>query len=512
MRTYFKLIVLLIVINFSTIAQWTHQNSGTDKRFLNLHFLNEYLGWACGYDGTIVKTTNGGTDWISLNIGTLDDIHAIFFVDSLVGWAVLYEFSPSRHGSIIKSTDGGVSWNLQFNIQGYTFHSIHFNDENNGWVVGSSGIAFHTTDGGNTWLQQYPNTQGGWLWPVFFIDNNFGWTAGDPIFGMFKSTDGGNNWSSTSLPVVERVYSLIFLDSQTGWLSAAQGQIAKSIDGGTTWENFQSGTSQHLRDIYFTSYSAGWSVGYNGTIINSTDGGNSWEDQFSGTSSNLYSVQFIDEQIGWTIGDNGVILKTNNGGIPVELVSFSAVREGNQIQLSWITTTELNNQGFEIERKLTDDWEKIGFVNGNGTTTEMQYYSFTDDIRLVNNVDIIYYRLIQIDFDGTFEYSNEVTIELSKPSSYLLNQNYPNPFNPSTKINWQLPESKFVTLKIYDILGNEVATLVNEEKPAGNFEVEFSAIGGSAFGGNAYTLPSGIYYYKLVAGNFIDVKKMILLK
>jgi len=95
-----------------------------------------------------------------------------------------------------------------------------------------------------------------------------------------------------------------------------------------------------------------------------------------------------------------------------------------------------------------------------------------------------------------------VIIQISQPDSYLLKQNYPNPFNPSTIISWQLPESKFVTLKIYDVLGNEVASLVNEEKPAGNYEVEF----------NATNLSSGIYYYKLVAGNFIDVKKMILLK
>lgn len=205
---------------------------------------------------------------------------------------------------------------------------------------------------------------------------------------------------------------------------------------------------------------------------------------------------------GWIIGTGGIILATNNGGIPVELVSFTASQSNDQIQLSWITATELNNQGFEIERKTTESWEKIGFVDGNGTTTEMQYYSFTDNSGLVNNVYKIYYRLKQIDFDGTYEYSNEVTIELSQPDSYLLNQNYPNPFNPSTIISWQLPESKFVTLKIYDVLGNEVASLINEEKPAGNFEVEFDSNG----------LPSGIYLYTIQAGNFTDSRKMIILK
>ena len=497
------LIFLIVVINFFVVqinAQWSAQNSGTSNRLLSIYFLNADLGWAAGNDGTILKTTNGGMDWVPLNIGTLDNIHAIFFIDSLVGWAVLYEFLPDRHGSIIQSTDGGMSWNVQLSITGYTFHSIHFNDENIGWVAGSDGIVFHTTNGGNTWLQQFPS--GGWLWPIFFINNNIGWTAGDPIFGMFKSTDGGFSWSSTSLPVVERVYSLIFVDPQIGWLSAAQGQIAKSIDGGITWENLQSGTSQYLRDINFINYNTGWSVGYNGTIVHSIDGGNSWEDQYSGTSSNLYSVQFINEQIGWIVGDNGIILHTNNGGIPVELVSFSAACEENHIQLSWITATELNNEGFDVERKATDNWEKIGFVNGKGTTTEMQFYSFTDDISSVNNTDKIYYRLKQIDFDGTHEYSNEVSIEISRPNKYLLKQNYPNPFNPSTTIKYQTPELSFVTIKVYDVLGSEVAVLVNEEKPAGSYGVEF----------DASKLSSGIYYYKIIAGDFVDVKKMILLK
>ena len=150
MKTIFNLLVNMFIIFSSVInAQWIHQTSGTEKRLLTLQLLNENEGWAGGYDGTILKTINGGNIWTSQNIGTLDDIHSIFFIDSLIGWAVLYEFTPYRHASIIYTTDSGESWNVQFSIQDYTFHSIHFNDENNGWVAGSNGIAFHTTNGGN---------------------------------------------------------------------------------------------------------------------------------------------------------------------------------------------------------------------------------------------------------------------------------------------------------------------------------------------------------------------------
>ena len=137
------------------------------------------------------------------------------------------------------------------------------------------------------------------------------------------------------------------------------------------------------------------------------------------------------------------------------------------------------------------DWESIGFINGNGTTTEKSFYSFTDQSPVAGKS---YYRLKQIDFDGSFEYSNIVEVELTLPIEFSLEQNYPNPFNPYTKIKYTIPnvtlsgvEGSRVALKVYDVLGNEIATLVNEEKPAGNYEVNFDA---SKFS-------SGVYFYKL---------------
>jgi hypothetical protein len=152
-------------------------------------------------------------------------------------------------------------------------------------------------------------------------------------------------------------------------------------------------------------------------------------------------------------------------------------------------------------------WENIGFVNGNGTTTETQSYSFTDNN--LNSGKYIY-RLKQIDFDGAFEYSNEVEVIINAPEKFELSQNYPNPFNPSTKISYSIPnviasetkQSALTTLKVYDVLGNEVAILVNEVQSSGNYEVTF----------NASLLSSGVYFYKLQAGSFVETKKMILMK
>ncbi|MCH7965541.1 MAG: T9SS type A sorting domain-containing protein [Bacteroidetes bacterium] len=189
------------------------------------------------------------------------------------------------------------------------------------------------------------------------------------------------------------------------------------------------------------------------------------------------------------------------GIIPVELLSFSASVAANVVTLNWSTATELNNFGFEIERSSDKtNWRTIGFKEGKGTTSEPQQYSYSDKLSDITS-SRLYYRLKQLDYNGSFEYSEIVEVEIA-PSVFSLSQNYPNPFNPSTTINYQIPELSFVTIKVYDVLGNEVAALVNEQKPAGKYEVGF----------NASELVSGVYFYTLSAGEFVQSKRMLLLK
>ncbi|HEY7750825.1 MAG TPA: T9SS type A sorting domain-containing protein, partial [Ignavibacteriaceae bacterium] len=200
-----------------------------------------------------------------------------------------------------------------------------------------------------------------------------------------------------------------------------------------------------------------------------------------------------------------------NDIIPIELISFNADEFDNDIHLSWITASEINNKGFEILRFAQNDieWKNIAFVDGKGTTTEIQHYSSVDSDL---NPGFYSYRLKQIDFDGSFEYSDIVEAEIGAPEQFILYQNYPNPFNPKTNFGFRIADFGFVSLKIYDLLGSEVATLVNEEKQPGFYEIEFSAKGGSASGGDAYNLPSGTYFYKLTSGEFTSIKKFVLLK
>ncbi|UCH66077.1 MAG: T9SS type A sorting domain-containing protein [Ignavibacterium sp.] len=193
---------------------------------------------------------------------------------------------------------------------------------------------------------------------------------------------------------------------------------------------------------------------------------------------------------------------TRSAIVPVELTSFTASVGNSEVLLSWVTATETNNLGFEVERSTTNaGWIKIGFVDGNGTTTESHSYSYRDDVSSINALSLRY-RLKQIDFNGEYEYSDVVLVDNLAPTDYVLAQNYPNPFNPSTTIKFGLPEKSDVAITIYNSLGAEVETLVNEVREAGRYEVEF----------NADNFSSGIYYYKIQAGSFVETKKMILLK
>ena len=186
--------------------------------------------------------------------------------------------------------------------------------------------------------------------------------------------------------------------------------------------------------------------------------------------------------------------------VPVELTSFTATSNGKEVILNWSTATEMNNLGFEIQRSIKGkEFLTAGFVKGHGTTTEPQNYSFSD-MHLDNGK--YFYRLKQIDYDGIFEYSDVVEVERHTFSSYLLEQNYPNPFNPATTIGFGVQNKSNVRITILNAIGEEVAILLNEEREPGYHQVEF----------NEVNLPNGVYFYSIQTGDFVQTKKMILLK
>ncbi|MBK8550236.1 MAG: T9SS type A sorting domain-containing protein [Ignavibacteria bacterium] len=212
----------------------------------------------------------------------------------------------------------------------------------------------------------------------------------------------------------------------------------------------------------------------------------------------------------WAIRDNGGISRYRfDPVLPVELLSFVSTVSGSNVVLNWSTSREVNNSGFEIERRdvrgeTQDVWKKVGFVNGNGNTAENNNYNFTD--RGLRQ-GIYNYRLKQIDFNGNFAYHNlSDEVIVGSPAKFSLSQNYPNPFNPSTKINYDLPFDANVSLKVFDMTGREVVTLVNEFKTAGYYKADF----------NASNLSTGVYMYRISADakgqSYTSEKRMMLIK
>lgn len=241
---------------------------------------------------------------------------------------------------------------------------------------------------------------------------------------------------------------------------------------------------------------------YTGIVKRATGGGNTWAWNSSNHSSTTNpSSQPTLHGTGFTSFSDFAVAGNTDNLLPVELSSFTSSVSATNVTLNWSTVQEVNNKGFDIERKSSDNvWKKVGYVEGNGTTSQQQNYLFSDHGLNTGHYN---YRLKQIDYNGNYEYhdlSSEVIIGI--PSKYNLAQNYPNPFNPVTRINFELPITNYVSLKVYDMMGREVAQLVNEVKDAGYYSVTF----------DAKNLSSGMYFYKLTSDKFSDVKKMVVVK
>ena len=432
---------------------WIKQSNPPRAR--SLYFIDSLTGFAGDRNnGKIYKTTNGGDTWYETNTtGINGDIGRIIFLDSLTGFAL--------NGNILKTSDGGESWSIKLSIPSTYFDGICSSNDSTVWAVG-----------GDT----YP-------------------------FEIYKSLDKGDNWIPIPFEEQEK-RDVFFLNEQIGFITAFS-QLYKTTDGGLS---FQADPS--VSDFSFGRFEnyLSQSIFIIGSrVFVTTNGGEEWLDYPEVHGEGLIALSLYEVNRGYAVGSMGIILIYFDESIPVELNNFSATATQDEVLLRWETATEKSNKGFEVERRgITSEWQYIGFIAGNGTTTLTHSYSFTDKYVLPGKY---LYRLKQIDFDGSYEYSKEVEVELKAPLKFNLKQNYPNPFNPSTKISFTLPIDSKVTIKIYDVLGREITTLVNRDMTAGYYDVEF----------NASAYPSGVYFYRLIAEDiygqsYYSIKKMVLTK
>ena len=514
---YFLVVVFLLFTCTSLFAQWTVQNSTipTDEQIV-LSAVNENICWgvtrATG-GHYLTRTINGGATWIESNLISLSAFSSIEAINSDTAWVTSFT-------GIYKTTDGGINWTQQLTTG--LMMIVRFFNNNEGVCVGD-GIGgnaeiYFTNNGGNTWnpvqsanIPPLINNEG-------FIPAN-SWVLGNTIWAptnggsLYKSTNKGQTWEATRNVVIVGGSYCAFKDSLNGLLSGSlAGVVKRTTDGGATWtptESIPQGIST-LFVVYIPGTSGSYIItaapphGPTPGSAYTLDNGVTWitVDNFVHGKS-----AFVSPSVGWSWGGANVIYKWTGPILPVELTSFTAQAQDQSVILNWVTATELNNRGFEIQRKVVEgDFATIGFIKGEGTTTNQKEYSYADK----NLVDGKYfYRLKQLDFSGEYKYSKTIEVEVRLLDNFTLEQNYPNPFNPTTTIGYVLQEKSNTKLTLINVIGEEVAILVNEEKDKGYHKVDF----------NARSLPSGVYLYKLQvyparsgAGNFVETKKLMLLR
>ena len=425
------------------------------------------------------------------------------------------------------------NWTLQTNPMGYVdsteIGKIQFVSSTEGWISSGKGDLLHTTDAGANWVvvTPFPNdtvwnssdpaVSMSWVnqthgWEINSIGTEYGNSYGVVIH---QTTDGGNNWQKNVLSTVrgDFGFQIQFVDINNGWLlifnfSTQIATFLKTTNGGNNWVPFiGSGI------FYFVDANNGWSYygsGINGAeppfkILRTTNGGADWTEQFSDNAVGGYNaIYFSDLNNGWIVGDAGKVLKTTDGGTNWNFVTNSGINPNERSKSvffldaneGWISTK--NEVGHGIIQHTTD-----GGTSWTTQETPLQ------DPQGGNGIYSIYFVDAQNGWltasNGKIcHYSETTGVEENNntPHRSSLYQNYPNPFNPSTKIKYELPKSENVKIEVFNLLSQKIETLQNKYMPKGSHEIQFTA----------KDLPSGVYLYRIEAGEFQQVKKMVLLK
>ena len=536
-----------------------------DQHFLFFHPTDPNSLIVCN-DGGIWRSTNNGNSFTNLNQNlTLTQFYRIaaspFTPSRILG-------GTQDNGT--QQTYSALNWAAAYGGDG---GEVCFNPINSNFILGETqnGGIFRTTNSGTSWSSATSGINTGenvtWVAPITAhptTDGTF-YTARQRIY---RSTNNGGAWSAISGNVngSSAVREMAISSSNPMILYATTGSsVFLSTDGGATFTNKTSGlpsktitsvnvhpTDENMAILTFSGFGTN-------KVYKTTNMGSSWFSIFGNLPDSpvndgfIYTYDALNPNTYFIATDIGVFLTQNDGTnwvelpnnlpntvimhldythsnqmlragthgrgvyeafidfvIPVELTSFTAETNDNTVLLNWSTATETNNQGFEIERKLKNqEWLKIGFVNGNGTTTEIQNYNYADDYSQIPYEGTALYRLKQIDYNGDFEYSEQLAVNLTFiPSEYYVSQNYPNPFNPSTTIKYSLPVESTVKINIYNSLGETIEELASETQPEGNYEVTW----------NAQNYSSGIYYYSFEVNSadgsqsHREMKKIVFLK
>ncbi len=502
MRRLYLSICIGIVSTFNLFSQWSLVASAPEVYQQNIVNIDNQLLISTAGSG-IYKSEDGGNTWSTINNG-LNSQQALVVYQVIAHDYMTY---AATMDGIYRSDDNGENWVKKSNGIGigpgatYEFTQSVY-EYNNILFTGAWNGIYYSIDEGENW--SITNVSGEAILAKDITEHNDILFAAREVnntpVGYF-SINGGMHWEPISgLSFYNTI--TFFSEPQKLWAGTIAG-VWLSTDNGITWVDRSNGLSLdpypasllRVNGVFITALKFGGSG-----VYRSFDDGLNWENIGEG----LPFLSSIDKMIEY----NGRILAATSNGlwqrdmseIPVELATFSASAREGFVELRWITKTEKNNWGFEVQRKVDGiGWNRLTFIEGKGTTIEPKEYLYNDMNVSEGNFS---YRLKQVDYNGSFEFSPTIEVKYSIPEKFSLSQNYPNPFNPSSNIFFSIGKTALVSLKVYDSLGKEVSILMNEQKPAGDYTLNFNADG----------LAAGVYYYKLTADNFSQVRKMILLK
>jgi photosystem II stability/assembly factor-like uncharacterized protein len=531
---------------------WSVSSINYSPRSVSINFSDNLNGWIGTLSSALFFTTDGGNSWDYVDLNQFKNGEAISsirdakFFDKFNGIVIGKGEDTGNlyaNGKIFYTSDSGATWN-DVSKSALPVNSVANGGSGKWWISGDNGLIAKTTDNGNSWIN-FNKGNTAFLLSLSFIDENNGWVSG--ISGeILRTTNGGQNWNLVNIPSPSRVMDICFINSSIGWISLYSGQIYKTTNGGSSWTeqnnpahdsnepldmiyfidkdfgwacsgaNYGShiyrttdgGQSWNwasalygILDLYFSSKDVGFAVAYH-SIYKTTDGGATWNENNPGTNNSIFSLSFIDENNGWAAGQQYIYRTTNAG-------------------TTWKDTV-LSNINGQIESIFFKDnlhgWFICNSTDKNGSNRV--YYTNDGGLNWNVQADNIEKWLKKIFFinqskgwivgeGGTILGTDNGGItsvgkikDKSLPIKFELYQNYPNPFNPSTIISYDIKKPGIVSIKIFDVLGREISTLVNKYQEVGNYKVKF----------NALNLSNGIYFYRLICGENVQAKKMILLK
>ena len=509
-------ILSLIISTSFTYSQWFEQNTGTQGTYRTLFFIDSLYGWIGGYFGNynfILRTSDGGESWEAASVNGI--VESIYFINKDTGFCGTWYNSAIRRHYIYKTTDGGLNWHTVY-TDSLPFLSLTFLDNNNGYAVASQfwegSIFVKTTNGGNSWTRT--RFSKGYVFnSIKMLNDSTGYIAGGFPEKVWKTTTGGDEWSLIFERDSSYEYfnSISFSNQSIGFVGGAS--FFKTLNGGKNWFEIILPTITYVSIASIDDKCWLAIDGIGSSILYSPDLGLNWIQTYFSPTNSIWDVFFVNENIGWACGTGSLLIKTEYGGlgnisIPEVPELFYPDRSSEFIPIPvdffW---SEENNCFYKLQISLNE------FFINNIVDTLIIWNRFEASL---DEYTLYYWRLRGENWLGNSKWSEMRTFSTGKtlrveedilPGEFKLFQNYPNPFNPTTSIRYQIPETGLVTLKVYDVLGREVATLVNEEKPAGTYEIEFDS-----HSGEARNLTSGIYFYKMQAGDFIDTKKFVLIK